>query len=185
MKYAQEVRSGNVVKMNGNLMLVTKGEFSKSGRNASVMKFKFKNLISGSPSEGVYKTDEKFDDVMLDHKEVIYSYKDGDNYVFMDSEFNQYEIPAEFMEDALKYLEEQLPCEIVFYEGKPLSVELPIKLVREVVYTEPAVKGDTSGKVMKPARLATGHEISVPAFIEIGEKIEIDTRTDEYVSRAK
>ena len=131
------------------------------------------------------KTDEKFDDVMLDHKDVIYSYQDADNYVFMDNEFNQYEIPAEFMEDALKYLEEQMPCEIVFYEGKPLSIELPIKLVREVVYTEPAVKGDTSGKVMKPARLATGHEVSVPAFIEIGEKIEIDTRTGEYVSRAK
>jgi elongation factor P len=185
MKYAQEVRSGNVVKMNGNLLLVTKAEFSKSGRNASVMKFKFKNLITGSPSEGVYKTDEKFDDVMLDHKDVMYSYQDGDNYVFMDNEFNQYEIPAEFMEDALRYLEEQMPCEIVFYEGKPLSIELPIKLIREVVYTEPAVKGDTSGKVMKPARLATGHEISVPAFIEIGEKIEIDTRTGEYVSRAK
>jgi elongation factor P len=185
MKYAQEVRSGNVVKMNGNLLLVTKAEFSKSGRNASVMKFKFKNLITGSPSEGVYKTDEKFDDVMLDHKDVIYSYQDADNYVFMDNEFNQYEISADFMEDALKYLEEQMPCEIVFYEGKPLSIELPIKLVREVVYTEPAVKGDTSGKVMKPARLATGHEVAVPAFIEIGEKIEIDTRTGEYVSRAK
>jgi elongation factor P len=185
MKYAQEVRSGNVVKVNGNLLLVTKAEFSKSGRNASVMKFKFKNLITGSPSEGVYKTDEKFDDVMLDHKDVIYSYQDGDNYVFMDTEFNQYEIPAEFMEDALKYLEEQMPCEIVFYEGKPLSIELPIKLIREVIYTEPAVKGDTSGKVMKPARLATEHEIFVPAFIEIGEKIEIDTRTGEYVSRAK
>jgi elongation factor P len=103
----------------------------------------------------------------------------------MDQEFNQYEISKDFMEGALKYLEEQMTCEIVFYEGKPLSIELPTKLVREVVYTEPAVKGDTSGKVMKPARLATGHEIFVPAFIEIGEKIEIDTRTDEYVSRAK
>ncbi|MBI2235231.1 MAG: elongation factor P [Micavibrio aeruginosavorus] len=185
MKYAQEVRAGNVLNMNGNLILVTKAEFSKSGRNASVMKFKFKNLITGSPSEGVYKTDERFEDVMLDHKEVVYSYQDADNYVFMDQEFNQYEIGGEFMEDALKYLEEQMPCEIVFYEGKPLSVELPIKLVREIVYTEPAAKGDTSGKVMKMGRLSTGHEISIPAFIEIGEKIEIDTRTDEYVSRAK
>jgi elongation factor P len=185
MKFAQDLRSGNVVVMNGNPTLVTKAEFSKSGRNASVMKCKFKNLITGSTSEGVYKTDEKFEDVILDHKEVMYSYQDGDNYVFMDQEFNQYEISKDFMEGALKYLEEQMTCEIVFYEGKPLSIELPTKLVREVVYTEPAVKGDTSGKVMKPARLATGHEIFVPAFIEIGEKIEIDTRTDEYVSRAK
>ena len=185
MKYAQELRSGNVVVMNNSPTLVTKAEFSKSGRNSSVMKFKFKNLITGGTSEGVYKTDEKFEDVQLDHKDVSYSYMDGDNYVFMDAEFNQYEVSAEFMEDALKYLEEQMPCEIVFYEGKPLSIEVPVKLVREVVYTEPAVKGDTSGKVMKPAKLATGHQIFVPAFIEIGEKIEIDTRTDEYVSRAK
>jgi len=96
---------------------------------------------------------------------VKYSYKDGDNYVFMDGDFNQYEISAEFLEDTLKYLEDDMECEIV--------------------YTEPAVKGDTSGKVMKLGKLATGHEISIPAFIEIGEKIEIDTRTDEYVSRAK
>lgn len=185
MKFAQEVRSGNVVKMNNNLLLVTKSEFSKSGRNASVMKFKFKNLISGSPSEGIYKSDEKFEDVILDRKEVMYSYANGDEYVFMDNEFNSYEVSKEFIEDSLKYLKEEMPCEIVFYEGKPLSIELPIKLVREVVYTEPAVKGDTSGKVMKKAKLESGYEIDVPAFIEIGEKIEIDTRTDEYVSRAK
>ena len=185
MKFAQEVRSGNVVKMNSNLLLVTKSEFSKSGRNSSVMKFKFKNLVTGSPSEGIYKSDEKFEDVILDRKEVMYSYASGDDYVFMDSEFNSYEVSKEFIEDSLKYLKEEMPCEIVFYEGKPLSIQLPIKLVREVIYTEPAVKGDTSGKVMKKAKLESGYEIDVPAFIEIGEKIEIDTRTDEYVSRAK
>ena len=185
MKIAQELRAGNVVNMSGNLMLVTKAEFSKSGRNASVMKLKLKNLVSGSGTEGVYRADEKFDDVVLDHKEVQYSYSDGENYVFMDAEYNQYEIPADYMEDALKYLKEEMPCEIVMHEGKPLSIELPIKLVREVTYTEPAVKGDTSGKVMKMAKIETGHEISVPAFVEIGDKIEIDTRTDEYVSRAK
>lgn len=185
MKFAQDLRSGNVVTMNGNLLLITKSEFSKSGRNASVMKFKFRNLKTGSPSEGIYKTDEKFEDVQLEHKEVKYSYADGDNYVFMDGEYNQFEVSKDFMEDALKYLEEEMPCEIVMYEGKPLSIEIPVKVVREVIYTEPAVKGDTSGKVMKPARLQTGFEVAVPAFIEIGEKIEIDTRTDEYVSRAK
>lgn len=185
MKFAQEVRAGNVVSMNNNLMLVTKAEFSKSGRNSSVMKFKFKNLITGSPSEGIYKTDEKFEDVQLEHKEVQYSYKTGDEYVFMDSEFNQYEVSEEFMEGALKYLKEEMQCEIVFHDGKPLSIELPIKVVREVIYTEPAVKGDTSGKVMKKAKIETGYELDVPAFINIGEKIEIDTRIDEYVSRAK
>ncbi len=185
MKVAQELRSGNVVSMNNNLLLIVKSEFSKSGRNASVMKFKFKNLITGSPSEGIYKSDEKFDDVQLDHKDVTYAYSSGDEHVFMDADYNQYELGKEMMEDALKYIYEQMPCEIVFYEGKPLSIELPIKVIHEVTYTEPAVKGDTSGKVMKPATITTGHTVSVPAFVEIGDRIEIDTRTDEYTSRAK
>lgn len=106
-------------------------------------------------------------------------------YVFMDEEYNQYEVEADNMTDALKYLEDGMPCEVVFYEGRAISVELPTILVREVTYTEPAVKGDTSGKVMKPAKIATGFELQVPAFVEIGDKIEIDTRTDEYRSRTK
>jgi elongation factor P len=185
MKNAQDLRAGAVIMLKGNPTLITKAEFSKSGRNASVMKYKFKNLITGGASEGIYKTDDKFEEIILDRAKVKYSYKDGDNYVFMDGDFNQYEISAEFLDDTLKYLEDDMECEIVFYEGNPLSIELPTKIIREIVYTEPAVKGDTSGKVMKLGKLATGHEISIPAFIEIGEKIEIDTRTDEYVSRAK
>ena len=89
------------------------------------------------------------------------------------------------MEDALKYLEDGMPAEVVFYNDRAISVELPTILVREVTYTEPAVKGDTSGKVMKPARLATGYVLQVPAFVETGDKIEIDTRTGEYRSRVK
>ena len=166
-------------------MVVLKAEYSKSGRNASVVKMKMKNLLTGSPSETVYRADDKFDVIQLDRKEVTYSYFADPLYVFMDAEYNQYEIEAEFMEEALKYLEDGMPCEVVFYEGKAISVELPNSLVREVIYTEPAVKGDTSGKVMKPARLATGFELPVPAFVEIGDKIEIDTRTNEYRARVK
>jgi elongation factor P len=106
-------------------------------------------------------------------------------YVFMDADYEQFEVEAENMTDALKYLEDGLACEVVFYNGKAISVELPNSVVREVIYTEPAVKGDTSGKVMKPAKLATGFELPVPAFVSIGDKIEIDTRTDEYKNRVK
>ena len=185
MKTAQELRAGNVFMVGNDPMVVLKAEYSKSGRNASVVKMKMKNLLTGAPSETVYRADDKFDVVQLDRKEVTYSYFADPMYVFMDAEFNQYEIEAEFMADALVYLEDGMPCEVVFYNGKPISVELPISLVREVVYTEPAVKGDTSGKVMKPARLATGFELPVPAFVEIGDKIEIDTRTNEYRARVK
>lgn len=104
----------------------------------------------------------------------------------MDEEYNQYEVEAESMGDALNYVDEGMACEVVFYEGRAISVEMPTSVVREVEYTEPAVKGDTSGKVMKPARIKpTGFELPVPAFVEIGDRIEIDTRTAEYRNRVK
>lgn len=185
MKTAQELRAGNVFMVGNDAMVVLKAEFSKSGRNASVVKMKMKNLLTGAGTETVYRADDKFETVQLDRKEVTYSYFADPMYVFMDADYNQYEIEAEYMEDALKYLEDAMPCEVVFYNGKAISVELPTMLVREVTYTEPAVKGDTSGKVMKPARITTGFELPVPAFVEIGDKIEIDTRTDEYRARVK
>jgi len=186
MKIAQELRVGNVVMIGSEPMVVLKTEYNKSGRNAAVVKLKMKNLLSGSGQETVYKADEKFDTVVLDRKEVTYSYFADPMYVFMDADYNQYEVEAESMGDALNYVEDGMACEAVFYEGRAISVELPTTVVREVAYTEPAVKGDTSGKVMKPARIApTNFEISVPAFVDIGDKIEIDTRTGEYRNRVK
>jgi elongation factor P len=186
MKIAQELRAGNVIMVGNDPLVVQKAEFSKSGRNASVVKMKLKNLLTGSGTETVYKADEKFETVTLERKECTYSYFADPMYVFMDPEYNQYEIEPENLGDMLKYLEDGMPCEVVFYEGKAISVEMPTTVVREVEYTEPAVKGDTSGKVMKPARIKpTGVEISVPAFVEIGDKIEIDTATGEYRNRVK
>ena len=185
MKTAQELRVGNVFMLGKDPMVVLKSEFTKSGRNSSVVKMKFKNLLTESPSEAVYKADDKFDIVVLDKKEVTYSYFAEPMYVFMDAEYNQYEVEAETMVDALNFLEDGMPCEVVFYNGKAISVELPNTVVREIIYTEPAVKGDTSGKVMKNAKITTGFELQVPLFCEIGEKIEIDTRTLEYRSRVK
>jgi len=186
MKTAQELRVGNVVMIGSDPMVVLKAEYNKSGRNSAVVKMKMKNLLSGSGQETVFKADEKFDTVVLDKKEVTYSYFADPMHVFMDSDYNQYEVESESMGDALNYVEEGMACEAVFYEGRAISVELPTTVVREVAYTEPAVKGDTSGKVMKPARIApTNFEVAVPAFVEIGDKIEIDTRTAEYRNRVK
>jgi elongation factor P len=185
MKTAQELRSGNVIMVGNDPLVVQKTEYNKSGRNAAVVKMKLKNLLTGAPSEAVYKADDKFEVVQLERKEVSYSYFADPMYVFMDTEYNQYEVEAENMSDALKYLVDGMPCEVVFYNDKAISVELPNSVVREVIYTEPAVKGDTSGKVMKPAKISTGFELMVPAFVEIGDKIEIDTRTDEYRNRVK
>lgn len=185
MKIAQEIRAGNVIMVGKDPMVVQKAEFSKSGRNASVVKMKLKNLLSGTGTETVYRADDKFDVVVLERKEVTYSYFAEPSYVFMDAEFNQYEVDKENMGDALNYIEEGMPCEVVLYNEAPISVEIPQTLVREIIYTEPAVRGDTSGKVLKPAKLATGFEVQVPLFCATGDKIEIDTRTGEYRSRSK
>ncbi|HLW12136.1 MAG TPA: elongation factor P [Casimicrobiaceae bacterium] len=183
MKLAQEVRAGNVIMIGSNPMVVQKAEFSKSGRNASVVKMKLRNLLSGGGTETIYRADEKFDVIQLERKDVTYSYFADPMYVFMDEEFNQYDVEKENMEDALPYLEDGLACQLTFYEGRTISVELPTSVVREVIYTEPAVKGDTSGKVLKPAKLASGFEVPVPLFVTTGDRIEVDTRTGEYRRR--
>ena len=131
------------------------------------------------------RQDDNVDGVVLDRKEVSFSYFADPMYVFMDADYNQFEVEAENMVDALAYLEDGMPCEVVFYNGKAISVELPNSVVREIVYTEPAIKGDTSGKVMKTARITTGFEVPVPLFCEIGDMIEIDTRTAEYRNRVR
>ncbi len=183
MKTAQELRVGNVFMLNGQPQVVVKAEFSKSGRNASVVKMKMKNLLTEAAQEAVYRSDEKFDVVVLDRKDVTYSYFADPLYVFMDTDYNRYEGEAENMGDTINYLEDGMACEAVFYDGKAISVELPTTIVREITYTEPAVKGDTSGKVLKPAKIATGFEVPVPLFVDQGDKIEIDTRTGEYKRR--
>jgi len=185
MKTAQELRVGNVIMVGSEPMVMLKAEYNKSGRNSAVVKMKMKNLLTGSGTESVYKADDKFELVVLDRKEVTYSYFADPAYVFMDGDYNQYEIDSENMGDALNYLEDGMACEVVFYNGKAISTELPNSVVREVIYTEPAVKGDTSGKVMKPAKISTGFELPVPLFVSIGDKIEIDTRTAEYRNRVK
>jgi elongation factor P len=185
MKIAQELRAGNVVMIGQDPMVVVKAEFSKSGRNSSVVKMKLKNLLNGSGTETVYRADDKFEVVSLDRKDCTYSYFADPLYVFMDTDYNQYEIEAENLGDALNYLDDGMPLEVVFYDGKAISVEMPTTVIREVEYTEPAVRGDTSGKVMKPARIKpTGFELPVAAFVDIGDMIEIDTRTNEFKRRA-
>ena len=185
MKTAQELRSGNVFMVGKDPMVVLRAEYNKGGRNAATMKMKLKNLLTGNNTETVYKADEKFELLMLEKKEVTYSSFADPMYVFMDGDFNQYEIEKEVLSEALNFLEEGMPCEATFYEGRAISVEIPTTVVREITYTEPAVRGDTSGKVLKPAKLANGFEVPVPLFCDTGDLIEIDTRTGEYRSRSK
>ena len=183
MKIAQEIRVGNVIMQGKDPMIVLRTEYSRGGRGAATVRMKLKALLSNMGTESVFKADDKMDQVILDQKECTYSYFADPMYVFMDTEFNQYEVESENMGDAMNYLEDGMAVEVVFYDGKAISVELPTSVEREITWTEPAVKGDTSGKVLKPAKIATGFEVPVPLFVNQGDKIEIDTRTGEYRKR--
>jgi elongation factor P len=186
MKTAQELRSGNVIMVG-----------SRPARRPEVRVQQIRPQCGCGQDEAQEPADRRGfrsrlqgrrqvrSGHQLDKKEVTYSYFADPLYVFMDADYNQYEVEAENMVDALKYLEDGLACEVVFYDGKAISVELPNSVVREVIYTEPAVKGDTSGKVMKPAKPGHRFRTAGSGLRRIGDKIEIDTRTDEYRSRAK
>ena len=186
VKIAGDIQSGNVVMVENAPVVVLKAVYNKSGRNQAVVKVRAKNLFTGRISELIYKSDEKLEGVMLDKKDCTYSYFAPPMHVFVDSEYAEYEIEAETLSDLEKYFCNDMTdvCEVTFYEGRPISVVLPKVIVREIEYTEPATRGDTSGKITKTAVLKdTKHELQVSAFVEIGDKIEIDTVTGEFKKR--
>ena len=184
MKIAQELRAGTVIKIGSDVLIVQKADYSKSGRNSAVVKLKFKNLLTGASTETVLKASDKVEDIRLEKKKMAFSYADGTSYAFQDQvTWDQVDLTEDDLGDALRYLEENMELEIVFYEGRAVGIELPTSVDREVVYTEPGLRGDTTGRAMKPARLATGFEVMVPLFINLNEIIKIDTRTHEYVER--
>jgi len=170
MKTGKELKPGTVIRLENDPWLVQKAEFTKSGRNSAIMKTKLKNLI-------------------LDRKEATLSFISGDTYTFMDTtDYTMYELNAEDIEAVLPFIEEGMEdvCEAIFFEERLVSVELPTTIVRKVAYTEGSARGDTSGKVMKPAKLSNGTELQVADFIEIDDLIEIDTREGgSYKGRAK
>ena len=185
MKIAQEIRAGNVIMHGKDPMVVLKTEYSRGGRNSATVRMKLKSLVANFNTEVVFKADDKIDQIVLDKKDCTYSYFADPMYVCMDTEYNQYEVEAENMGDSLNYLEDGMPVEVVFYDGKAISVELPITIARQIVYTEPAVKGNTSGNVLKDAKIENAIEgkqatIQVPLFVNQDDTIEIDTRTAEY-----
>ena len=185
MKPAKEIRVGNIIMVDSKPMIVLRSDINGSSRTGFTYKWKMKNLLTNSPQENVFRGDDKFDVVVLDKKPVTYSYFADPLFVFMDSEYNQFEIEEENLGDALHYLKDGMECEAVFYDGKAISVELPTTITRQVFYSEPAVKGNTSGNVLKGAKIenaieAYRHTVQVPLFVSQDDVIEIDTRTNEY-----
>lgn len=189
MKAAREIRVGNIFKMNNKLYLVLKAEFHKStaGRRASTseMKFKLKELGSDNRTELTVDALDKIDHVILDKKECQFLYKIDDVYTFMNNEtFEQFEMAEDDLGDTSKLLAADAILNILFYEDSPVSVDLPTTVNLKITYTEPGIRGDTSGKATKTATLESGMDIQVPLFCNIGDVLKIDTRTFEYVERA-
>ena len=161
-------------------------DLNTPGNWRAILQLKLKNLKTGSITLNRVRPQDKVELAYLEKREFQYSYKDGADYVFMDTEtFEQINMPSEIIGDRMKFLKENDNVVMTMYEGKPLDVELPATVELKVVETEPALKGATAAAQYKPATLETGYKITVPPFINIGEVIQIDTRTGEYLSRAK
>lgn len=181
---ASEFRKGVTFVMNGQPCLIVDFQHVKPGKGAAFVRTKYRNLITGSLREEAFNPSDKFEKAQIETKEMEYLYFDGELYYFMDKEsFEQVPLNHEQVEDAIKFMKENETALIRFYDGSPFSVEAPNFVELTVIETEPGVKGDTATNVTKAATVETGAIIQVPLFVESGEKIKIDTRTGEYLSR--
>jgi elongation factor P len=181
-----ELRRGMIVLEEGQLCQVIDRDLKTPGNLPSKLRLRLKNLKTGYVSDKRVHPEDKVEVAYLETRAMQYLYQDGDGYVFMDKEtFDQITLPTDLVSEQMVYLKENEDARITVYEGKPLSLELPNTVELKVVDTEPSVKGATAAAQYKPATLETGLVIKVPPFIAIGEMVQIDTRTGEYLSRAK
>ena len=183
---AGDFRKGMIFEMDGKPMLVVDFQHVKPGKGAAFVRTKYKNVISGAVREEAFNPSAKFEQVAVERKDAEYSYNDGDLYYFMDPEtYDMTPLNADVLGDAFRFMKENTPCKLVSYKGSVFTVEAPNFMDLEVTETEPGVRGDTATNVTKSATLETGAVVQVPIFINEGEKIQIDTRTGEYMGRSK
>lgn len=186
MIYASEFRKGITFEIDGEPHVVLDFQHVKPGKGAAFVRTKYRNILSGATREEAFNPNDKFPKAHIETKSMQYLYSDGELYYFMDLEtYEQIPVHATQVEDAMKYLRENDEATIKFYKNAPFLVEAPNFVNLKVVETEPGIKGDTATNVTKAAIVETGAVIQVPIFIEEGEIIQIDTRTGDYLSRAK
>jgi len=182
---AGDFRNGVTIQFEGNLYQIIEFQHVKPGKGAAFVRTKLKNIIDGGVIERTFRPTEKVDRAVIDRKDMEYLYNDGELYYFMDPEtYEQLPIGKDQIGDTLKFVKENEMCKILSHNGNVFGIEAPLFVELEVVHTEPGLKGDTATNVTKPATVETGAEIQVPLFINIGDKIKIDTRSEEYLSRA-
>jgi len=183
---AGDFRKGVTFEINGQPYVVVDFQHVKPGKGAAFVRTKYKNLVTGSIREEAFNPSEKFPKAHVETKEMQYLYNDGELYYFMDNEtYDQIPLTHEQVEDAIIYLKENDNATLKFYKGKVFQVEAPNFVVLEITESEPGIKGDTASNVTKKATVETGAVVNVPLFVNEGDKIKIDTRTGDYLSREK
>ena len=183
---AGDFRNGKTFEMDGKVMQVIEFQHVKPGKGAAFVRTKMKNVVTGAVTETSFNPTAKFEEAFIERKDMEYSYNDGDLYYFMDPEtYDLVPIGKEMLGDNFRFVKENMVCKVLSYKGNVFGVECPNFVDLVVTETEPGFAGNTATNVTKPAVLETGAEIKVPLFIDIGDKITIDTRTGEYLSRCK
>ena len=182
---AGDFRNGITIEYDNNVYQIIEFQHVKPGKGAAFVRTKLKNIKSGGVVEKTFRPTEKCPQARIDRKDMQYLYEDGDLYYFMDTEtYDQVALNAETVGDALKFVNENEMCKICSHNGSVFSVEPPLFVELEITETEPGFKGDTATGASKPATVETGATVAVPLFVNQGDKIKIDTRTGEYLSRA-
>ena len=183
---AGEFRNGITFDMDGKVMQVVEFQHVKPGKGAAFVRVKMRDVINGGVTETSFNPTAKFPTAFVERKKMEYSYSDGDLYYFMDGETYELEpIDASALDDSFRFVKENDVCTIMSYKGKVFGVEVPNFVDLEVTATEPGFAGNTATNTLKPATVETGAEVKVPLFINEGDKIQIDTRTGEYLGRSK
>ena len=185
MTSSTQLRPGMVIKFNNDLFSIFSVVHRTPGNLRGFVQAKMRNLRSGSMTEHRFSSEDKVERAVLDEQEMEYLYDDGEYYYFMNTEnFEQMHLTREVLGDGVQYLVPQLKVQVEFYEGKPISVELPATVEMTIVETEPSLKGATVSNVTKPAKMETGLVVQVPPFINQGEKIRVNTAEGTYQERA-
>jgi len=181
-----DFRKGLKVQIDGDPYLMVEMNFVKPGKGNAFYKCRLKNLIRGTVLDRTYKGGDSLEAADVEELATQYLYRQGDTFVFMDNNtYEQYELDAGQVDDTWKYLKEGMPCQLMLFNGLPVTITPPNQVELIVEYCEPAAKGNTATNVTKPVQLETGGEFQCPAFIEIGNVVKIDTRSGEYVERVK
>ena len=184
-KSAGEFRNGMTLEIDGKVCQVIDFMHVKPGKGAAFVRVKLKDIINGGVVETTFRPTESFQEAYIERKKMQYLYNDGDLYYFMDNEtFDQIAVGTEDVGDSLKFVKENEEVTVSLYQEKPFAIEPPLTVELVVTETEPGVKGNTAQGANKPAIVETGAQVAVPLFVEQGEKIKIDTRSGEYLSRA-